>query len=417
MLNAYHRMCFAGFVVDFTVIVGMTAIPFFVLDQIEGGNVALSGIIMASQMAAYALVCIAASGFVQRARHGLNWAIFGVVLYTAIYAMIPLFRSPLVCGALASVATGGMALVWPALHSWVGAEPDPKSRTRHMAWFNLSWSLGFAAGPLLAGPLYDYDYWVPFAVMTALGGTGIALLLSLPHEHAYFGTASPEQLHARAGHDRSSEIYLYCAWCATFVANGLHAVTRSVYPDRIKTLVETAQLRLLFEGEPARFLTEAPATKFSWPASALSVATMITFLVLWKTDRWRHRFEVLIGMQVLTAIAFFILGHTCSLIVMTLCFIIVGANHGVAFFSSAYYSLANPALKHRRASINEGAVGLGGFAGSMVFAYLVATYAFSLPFHYTPVFVAVAIGLQLCLLRYGRLRVERREACAAASPL
>ena len=99
-----------------------------------------------------------------------------------------------------------------------------------------------------------------------------------------------------------------------------------------------------------------------------------------------------------------------GVLVMAFCFTVVGANHGLAFFSSAYYSLANPAHKHRRASINEGAVGLGGFAGSMIFGYVVGHYAFALPFYWTPVFVGLALGVQAWLLHYGRVRVEREEA-------
>ena len=395
-----------GFLVDASVMVGMIALPFFLLNHVPGGNAAMCGTIMALQAAVYTLTCIFGSGIVSKAKHGLNWAILGVGLFIAGFAVMPLYANAYYCGAVSVVAFLGLALTWPALHSWVGAEPEPNSRKRHMVWFNLSWSSGFALSPLFAGPLYDYDYRVPFAMLFGLGGLSLLLLLTMPREKDHFGTASAELLESRADHDRSSEMYLYCAWCATIVANALVAVPRAVYPERIQWLVEHGELRLLFEDVPAAFLTTDPATKFSWPASAMAMATAVSFLVLAGTNRWRHRFDWLVIMQVLSAAAFFVLGQTRSLVLITLCFIVVGANHGLAFFSSAYYSLSDPAHKHRRSSINEGAVGFGGFVGSLAFGYLVGRFGYTLPFSLTPLFVAVMVVVELMLLRYGMRRMR-----------
>lgn len=365
----------------------------------------MSGAFGAAHSAAYALFCVASAGMVSHAKNGLNWAFLGVSVYTIGIGLMPFFNTPIPCLVMSSVAHGGLALAWPALHSWVGSHPDPAQRTRHMAWFNLSWSFGFAISPLFAGPLFDADYRWPFLTLVLLCLVCLALIKSLPHEKSYFGTASEEQLAARADHDRASEAYLYCAWFATFIANMLIGVTRSVYPKRVEELVSAGALRLLFETDSIPFLAYGPATKFSFIAGAMSFASAAAFVVLGRTHGWRHRFQMLFWGQVLSAGAFWTLGGTRSLIIMGLCFIVVGANLGVAFFSSAYYSLANPAHKHRRLTINEGAVGVGGFVGSSTFGYLAGRYGIAMPFHYTPLLIIIGLILQWGLLQYGKRRV------------
>jgi MFS family permease len=271
-----------------------------------------------------------------------------------------------------------------------------------MALFNVSWSFGFAVSPLVAGPLYDYDYRWPFVLLFVVAALTIALLRSLPHEKEYFAPATEEVLVARADHDQASEAYLYAGWCAALVGSVLATVTRNVYPKRIDELVAAGQLRVLFEAEPFELLTRAAATKYSWLAFALALTAAISFLILGRTRRWQHNFQYLVGLQVAGAAAFWVLGNTRSLVIMTSCFIVTGALAGVSFFTGVYYSMVDPAHKHRRAAINEGAVGAGGFAGSMAFGYLAERFDLATPFHYTPVFIALALGVQLLLLRHGR---------------
>lgn len=409
MLRGRYRMFLAGFVLDFAVMAGLTATPFYVIDKLHG-SAGMLGAFGGAQAAAYALVCLVSSGFVHRAKNGLLWAVFGVSLFTLVYAPIPLLRNPVLCCVAATAGSGALGFVWPALHSWVGAEPQPELRARHMGWFNLSWSSGFAVSPLFAGPLYDTSFFLPYVLLFGLGLGVAALVWSLPHEKEYFGTATAEMLEARQDHDRSSEAYLYCGWSATLLANALVAVLRSIYPERVARLVQAGELRLFFESAPARFLTSAPATKFSWLAFALAGSTALAFLIMGRTSRWHHRFSLLFWLQMGAGGAFWLLGHTRSLVVMALCFAMVGSNLGVAFFSSVYYCMANPEHKHRRAAINEASVGVGGLAGSIVFGYLIHRWGLALPFHLTPLFVAVAITMQVALVRLGTRMSIRNNA-------
>jgi MFS family permease len=399
-MTPHQRICLAAFLFDFAMMIGIVVLPFYVYNQI-GGDAAMSGVFGASQAAAYALLCLVSVKFVSRAKNGLNWAVLGVTVFAVSSILIPAFRDPIICGAVATVSMAAAALFWPALHAWVGAEPDVERRAHRMSWFNISWSSGFAISPLFAGPLYDYDYRLPFLLLFATCIPIFILLRSMPREKDHFGVAAPEVIEARAGHDRASEAHLYAAWCATVVGSALGGVTRTVYPKRIDDLVASGQLRILFEETPASILTSGAATKYSWLAFALALTAAITFLVLGRTRGWQHNFKPLIVLQLAAAVAFWILGNTRSLLVMMACFVVVGCFASVAFFSSVFYSMADPDHRHRRAAINEGAVGAGTFAGSLVFGYLAGRYGLSVPFHYTPAFIAVALVAQILLLKHG----------------
>lgn len=405
MLRPHYKMCLAAFVLDFAVMIGMTAIPFFIMQQL-GGSAAMLGLFGGLQAVAYAFTCLLSSGFVARAKNGLLWALFGVFAYTVCVGVIPFSRNPWIFYSAAVLAHMSLAFVWPALHSWIGAEPDLLLRAKRIALFNVSWSVGFTVSPLFGGPLFDADYRLPFIVLSILCGAVLYIIWSLPHEKAYFGSVTQEMLAARGEHDRASEIYLYAAWCATAVANVLAGVTRSVYTERVALLVASKQLRFLFETEPPAILQYGAATKYSWMAAILAGATALTFLIMGRTTGWRHRMEWLFAFQAAAGGAFWILGHTTSLVVMMAAFGVVGVNLGVSFFSSTYYSLANPEHKHRRAALNEAAVGMGGIV-TVSFGLFVAKFGFGPPFHYLPLALGGVILLELALVRWGRTRVDR----------
>ncbi|HNR33812.1 MAG TPA: MFS transporter [Candidatus Hydrogenedentes bacterium] len=405
MFTPFLRICLGAFLVDFAVMIFITAMPFYVYSQL-GGGAAMSGGIGAAQAVCYALASFGSAWLVSRAKNGMIFAVAGAILFGFFSCLFPMSRNPHVCMATATIAMASMALVWPALHAWVGGEPDVHLRAKRMGWFNISWSCGFALSPLAAGPLFDHDYRLPFFALTGLCAVCAVLLRSLPHEKDHYHPASEELLAARAGHDRASEAHLYSAWCATFAGSVLATVTRNVFPKRIDELVASGELRFFWEDAPAAILTADAATKYSWLAFALGATTVLSFFILGRTRRWHHNAAFVLGLEALVAAAFWALGTTRSLAVMSLCFIVTGAFAGVTFFQGVYYSMADTGQKHRRAAINEGAVGLGGFAGSLVFGYLAGRHGMAMPFHYTPVFVAAMMALQMAFLRHGRRRED-----------
>jgi len=405
MFTPAVRICLAAFTLDFAVMIGMIVTPFFVLKQL-GGTAQTAGIFGAVGAAVYASSALLSAGFVSRAKNGLTWAVFGILIYAIFYTAMAFFTDWRLALAISCVGCATLSLVWPALHSWVGAEPNLARRSRTMSWFNISWSFGFSISPLVAGPLYDANYAYAFAALFVIAIGAMLLIKSLPHESAHFDEPTEALLLARADDDRASEMFLYTGWCSTFIANLLSGGVRSIYPKRVDDLIQAGELRLLWEDAPAEFLTRAPATNFSYVAFAFSFATALIFLFLGQTQWWRHRFSFVVVMQIGAAIAYHVLGRTHSLVVMSLCCAMVGAFLGLAFFSATYYSIANAAKKHTRASINEASVGFGGFVGSLLCGVLAEQYRIAMPFLYMPVLIAAGIAAQWALLRYGKSRAS-----------
>jgi MFS family permease len=398
-----RMVALVAFIFSAAVTAVITVMPFFVLNQLNGGAM-MMGLFSGVSAAGYALASLVSSRFVARAQNGLVWAIIGSFGFMAFVCAMPAFRNPWICGACFACAFIMTALAWPAFHSYVGAEHHLEKRARNMGLLNIGWSVGGAAGPFLAGPLYVMDYRLPFIFVFVLCMAVVIILYFIPDEHSYFGEAAAEMLHLRAAHDKASEAFLVIAWCATFASHICVGSTRAIFPKRLDDIIAAGDLRLLFETEPLTFLNTAAATRFSWLAVALGLATGIIFLLLGRSGWWHHRFSVLVAIQVLTAAAMWTLGYTHSLIVMAVCFAVIGANLGIAFFSSGFYGMANPMRKHSRAAINEGVVGMGGLVGGIGFALVAERFGIEAPFYGMPVVMTGIIAIQFLLIQRNRMR-------------
>ena len=386
----------AAFLLDFSVAIALTALPFFIFERLGGGP-AMSGAVGAFQMAIYAAGCLLSARFVTAARSGLYLAIIGVSAFALPFTLIPWMTSPLLCGVATSLPFFGLALAWPAMQSWLGGEPDPEARARHLTGFNTATAFGFTFSPLFAGPLYDLDYRLPFFLLFLVGLVVVALLRSLPGEVRAVENDSDEN--SNEGPAVFSPGLLYASWGATLSANSLFAALRSVYPSRVESLVSEGNLDLWSGYQPAWLLSVGPATAFSWLAFILPLATVASFTVLGRTKAWRGRFDYMVAGQLIAAASLIALAHTHSVGVMLLCFIAVGANYGLCFFSSLYYSLAVASEKHRRAAINEGLLGVGAVLGGIGTGYAAGAIGLTAAFQWTPVAVMVAVAVQVWLLR------------------
>ncbi len=402
LFPAHRRMYAAAFLLDFSVMIGLTAMPFFIFDRLGGGE-ALSGAVGAVQMALYSAGCLVSAVFVSGTRNVLRPALAGVGTFGCLFVLVPVSNSALPCLAAASTPFLGLALAWPAMQAWLGREPDPEIRARRLAAFNTATAFGFTLSPLFAGPLYDMDHRIPFAALFMLCAAAAGLLLSLPSDAETRKGPTGQKPESTAATDqfRPSPGLLYASWAATFTTNGLFAALRSVYPMRVKTLSDDAALTLWGGFRPDALDAAGPATVFSWLAFLLSLSTVACFFIMGRTTSWQGRFRpVLIG-QAAAAASFLLLGRARSLAEMLLCFAVVGAAFGMCFFSSLYYSLCEASAGHRRAAINEGVLGAGGFAGGMAAGQAAGAVGITAAFQWAPLLIGAAAIIQLLLLRAG----------------
>lgn len=397
------RICLAAFILDAALMVMLTAMPFFIYDHLDG-SVSIPGVIGATQSILYAVICISISGWMNRNNHSMKIAAFGAFYYCAGSAAAVLWPGIAGFGVMSIFAIMGMSIVWPSLHGWLGANPDPQLRARGMGRFNVSWSTGLAIGPLIGGFLYDFHPYAPFIALFCMGCACFALLWGMPQEENYYTTLADAPAPDWASHAERSERFLMCAWIANGMAWALVGVTRLIFTKRVDELVKLGELRLFAEAAPPAYLLENAASIYATIAFLLAAMSAVVFGLMGKTRHWQHRFRYLAGLQIGSAAAFCILGYTNSLAVMSLAFMVIGALSGAAFFSSSYYGMANYARRRQRASINEVFVGIGSFAGPMGVGLLAEFYGVRTTFYYIPLIVALGLGVQLYLVR-GRHRL------------
>ena len=405
MLKAHHRHYLAAFLLDCAISAGFTVVPFFIFDHL-GGGARMSGIIGAVQAASYATVSIVSSRYVSRAKHGLTWAVAGIACFAVLAALAPFCLNPFLFGAVLSAGFGFMGLVWPAMWSWLGGERDPWLRNRRTACYNVAWSIGLAVGPFFGGALYPLDHRLPFLFVFVVAVAALVLEATLPREKEHFASSAREERERCATRDETSEAHLYYAWFANMVAWVLVGAATRVFPKRIDELVESGRLILFAEGGSTTTLVLEAATLFSFLVVVLNASRAGVFLIMGFTQRWQHRFWLPAVFQIAAGAAFWGLGATRSLVLMALCFAVIGVNGGVSFFASIHYSLTNAALKHGRAAINEGTVGAGIAVGALGFGILARRFGTTMPFLYAPALIPLALGVQALLFRFGLRKNE-----------
>ena len=406
MRNPYIRHCLAAFFLDCAIMAGATAMPFFIYHEL-GGAARMSGMIAALQSGLYGVGSVISSTFVARAKNGLRWAYLGTACYALLFSIAPVFRNPYLYAVVSMLGFGSLAFVWPAMWSWLGAEPDPERRSRRMAYYNLSWSGGLAIGPLLAGPLYDLDYRLPFVLVFTLAGLSLLLQITLPHEKKHI--VEPDEATERTGAKdvAASETYLYAAWFANFIGWILVGASRSVFPKRVDELAAAGQLAWLWDASPAIVPAIAGATVFSWLAFSMNASRAGGFFLMGHTHRWQYKLWPILVAQAAAVAAYWLMASTQSILLMAACFIILGLNGGLAFCSAAFYGMMDRRKKHQRAAVNEGAVGTGSFVGSMGFGLLAGWLGVTVAFRWAPLLLLVAFPIQWALLAYGHRKARR----------
>lgn len=406
MFKPHYRQFAAAFLFDFAMVCGLTASPFYIFNILEGGA-GMSGVITGLQWALYAAASIVSARYVGRLANGLLMGVVGALGFAILFPLGVVLSNPYFYVVLTTVGMVFPALFWPAMQSWVGAEPDPAVRTRRLALYNLSWTLGLTCAPFATWVLSPIDYRLPFLATALAAGGAAALAASLPHESRMTAPDAEATRTANLGHTKRSEAHLFSAWLSLLLGSTLFNAVTAVFSFRMEELAEAGALCLLSPGANAP-LTAEPVVYFSVLAMIMNAMRAGTSLVMGHTQVWQHRFWVLALFQAAAAAAFWVMSFTTSLAVMTLCCAVVGIAAGVCFFASQSYSVANALKKHQRVSIHEGMVGLGSLLGAVGFGLLAEWRGTPWPFANTPLLIAGGLVLEAALLRMGYLLVRQK---------
>lgn len=395
MLPAHRRHYLAAFTADFAMASAFLVGPFYIYDHL-GGGAGMSGLIGGLQAAGYAAILLLSARFVSRVSNGLHLAVIGATGFLLCWLAAPWVQSPVYFGICTVTGVTAMALFWAAMQAYLGNEPDPAIRGRRIAWYNISWCVGLAAGPLFSAPLYGVHPTLPFVLIAVMTGIAIALVLSLPAPPgvapvAADGGDEPASI-------RLSRVHLYYAWAANGTGALLVGVMRTVFPKRFEELAGADALAWFLE--PPGHIPIAAVTLFAWISMVLYLVRTVISFAMGSTRFWHYQFVFLAVLQLAAGAAFWGLGTTHSITMMLACCCVVGTAGAATFFASLSYSIADPVHKHGNASIHESMVGIGTLFGSLSFGFLAERFGSHWPFVYTPGLIIALIMFQYALYRW-----------------
>jgi MFS family permease len=420
MFKPHYRLFAAAFLFDFAMVCGLTASPFYIFNVLHG-QAAMSGIITGTQWALYALVSLVSAQYVGKLSNGLVMALIGGTGFAILFPLGVVIPNPYFYATLTTIGMMCPALFWPATQSWIGAEPDPKTRTTRLAVYNVSWTLGLTCAPFATWFLSPIDYRLPFLATALAAGGAVALIASLPHESLMMAPDAAETRARNTEHTKRSEAHLFTAWFSLLLGSTLFTAVTAVFSYRMEELVKAGALFFVKSADGIQ-LTAEPVVYFSGLAIILNAGRAGASLIMGRTHVWQHRFWVLLVFQAAAAAAFWALSFSTSLVIMALCCAVVGTATGVCFFASQAYSVVDPMKKHQRVAIHEGMVGLGCLLGAIGFGLLADWHGTPWPFANTPYFVAMGLLFEALLLRIGyqatrrRVRKEQRHISRSTHP-
>lgn len=280
------------------------------------------------------------------------------------------------------------AMFWPSLEAWI-AEKGKGKLIKKISFFNISWSLGVAIGPLISGVLFELNYHFPFYLAALVSLVIIYLVLKkLPtscEKKEKIGTVNniltvkdhlPQKDFSRS---RNSS-YLHAAWVANFTGWFVVGTIRYLFPKlSVEMGIKPSILGILV------FL--------------FSVSQAFFFYVLSRSPRWHYRLFPLIFFQALGAMGLLLIFFSPSMFTFIFSFIFIGIAGGFTYFSSIFYSLNGTEDKGTKASIHEVFLGTGALAGPLMGGIFAQIYNLRVPYLVAFLIVFAGIIIEIFIIK------------------
>jgi len=257
--------------------------------------------------------------------------------------------------------------------------------------YTLAWSVGFAAGPFLAGFLWTRLGWQSCHILNAFAALGTAAGLLLVKRHSDSVHVVDKHLPPE-GHAAEYSGMPDLAWMA-WLCGGIGAITfglvRGILPKTGAAL---------------------EISKFNQGMVFFVFCTMqgVVGMLLGRGRLWMYRPLplVLLGLCGIVGLAAFAFAETAAMLCLAAAF--YGVYSGTFFFYLVFHALVHPLKGARYVSINEMVVGITGMIGPFVGGLLADRSGLAAPYLFSALLVCGAVVTQAI--------VHSRHAAIAGPP-
>lgn len=224
---------------------------------------------------------------------------------------------------------------------------------RPTALYTFSWSMGFAAGPFVAGMVWNPFGWKAVHWMNVVLGLVTAIGVLLLRHHASHASSTPEerdvspQIEARLAAYEAMPDLAWLGW----VGSGLGIFVISI----IRGLFPVSGPRLGFSEFHVGMIL-----------AVLSVVQALVGLACIRSRTWMYRPLPILLAGVVGCVGAALFGVTKSLSAQYLAAACYGVYSGMFFFYLVFHSLVHPARSARYVSINESVVGVASILGPIL---------------------------------------------------
>jgi len=245
----------------------------------------------------------------------------------------------------------GNAAYWPMLETALSEGADGQRLNRRMGLFNVSWSLGDAAGTVAGGALYDVWAKLPFVLLIVTMGFLGAAVLTARRRAVDANEPLPERFAKNGMHAGGGELnarFRNASWVANFIGSGTVNVLRSVF------------------AAPAKDVFGMRGTAFGLVIGTFNAMRTLTFVGLREWPNWHYRTRILmafngllaLGMAGVVAAAF--LPHGAGVGLVFVSFAAAGVGFGLTYYSSIFYSVNAETPASSKPHLHEAVLGAGG---------------------------------------------------------
>jgi MFS family permease len=274
----------------------------------------------------------------------------------------------------------GLAFYWPALESKLGDTLHPGQLVRRTGFFNVSVSLGFTAGFLLAGILFDLKPELPFFLASALVlALPFILILDKPAEEPEKQDSTLDEI-IPPGAIR----YLYLAWMSNAASHFALINLSNIFPKLARELGMSG--------------TDIGILLFS-----LRLSMSIIFFALIFSTRWHFSLRFLVAFQLIQILGLSMVAFAENMALFAAAFMLVGAGASVTYFSSLYYGLVlarkngshDPAIAGKHSGLHEFYLGLGILTGPLLGGVVARFVSLRSPYWLALGVIAVMLSVEL----------------------